>query len=81
MKKFTKIISQCQECPNVTYLHFDGEGECAPYQYNFPQCKLEPEYKFIDNRGNLFNPPVRIGYKMIPQPSNRIPSWCQLPNA
>ena len=47
MKTFTKTITKCQECPNVGYIHYDGEGESAPYQYHFPVCNVVKDTRMV----------------------------------
>src|SRR5574340_1030858 len=90
MKKlFIKIVGNCRECPNVTFTHFDGEGESWDYQYNFPSCKA----KLVDEEFALGGPSLRwaqehnkpttkvikvpkklpVGGRKIP-----IPKWCPL---
>lgn len=67
MKKFTKIVKSCQECPNVSYIHFDGEWECAPPQYEFPVCTL------VDVEEG--------GFKRSRHTTKTgIPWWCPLPD-
>jgi len=76
MKTFTKAITKCQECPNVGYIHYDGEGESCPYEYYFPVCNSVRDAKILRiAHGRTI--PVQEP-RQIPIPKDRIPEWCPL---
>lgn len=77
MKTFTKILNSCKDCPNVAYLHFDGEGQSSPFQFDHPVCTITDELlsfkqyimgKYYDNR---------FMARRIPD-KDSIPKWCPL---
>lgn len=77
MKTFTKTITKCQECPNVGYIHYDGEGESAPYQYYFPVCNIVRDIKTMRIAHGRTKDVLQS--RQIPIPKDRIPNWCPLP--
>jgi hypothetical protein len=77
MKTFTKSFDACKDCPNVAYLHFDGEGESSPYQFDFPVCTVVDAEEETKKRlmGKYYD--GRFQARRIPD-KNSIPNWCPL---
>ena len=78
MKTYTKIFNACNHCPNIAYLHFDGEGESSPLEFNRPVCTVTDELwnikKYI--MGKYYDD-ERFMARNIPD-KNSIPEWCPL---
>jgi hypothetical protein len=70
------LIVKCTDCPYLGYIHFDGEGESCPLEFNFPVCSITDED--FDKKGkwnkDRFTSKSLRGY-------NSIPDWCPLENA
>jgi hypothetical protein len=79
MKKFSTDVSYCNECPVIGYIHYNGEGDCAPYQYGFAKC-------YHPKIGSKCLPTELAKYADIPYnkkrpgeiPVRTIPDWCPL---
>ena len=75
MKIFIKTINNCRECPNVSFRHFDGEGESAPYQYNYPECKAVKDWESVAWQKNKIKVNKSLG---LNTGNINIPNWCPL---
>lgn len=74
MKLYVQSVQYCNECPNIRYTHFDGEGECVPYQYEFAYCDLSKKYLV----SSLIVGKIKQGYRENNIPIRKIPDWCEL---
>lgn len=82
MKVFVKNVELCNDCPNLGYIHYDGEGESCPYEYfdavcsktkkNLPNSLIvkDAEYQEYKDGGRPFSKPFI--------PVRNIPDWCPL---
>lgn len=71
MKIYKKIFSECNDCPSMEYIHFDGEGESSPYQYYDGVCgekniPLPFDHIIKEKPSKTYNDAQRIPRRKIP---------------
>jgi hypothetical protein len=94
MKVFIKKIKACKDCPNIEYLHFDGEGESCEYEYDNPVCSITNETddlktrlmptpfmmedRYPENAKRLKKEYMARFMARAIRDKNKIPDWCPL---
>ena len=81
MKRVVLNISFCRQCPHVDYIHYDGEGTSAPYQYNTQMCKITNAPQEERERRTMpwqKHTPENLSRRIYDTSS--IPDWCPLEN-